>query len=66
MERVLWILYIAHKDSIKAMRTQFPRISLDAYRTNGTFTLANPEPRGTRSRVSPRARQTHRRPETPR
>jgi len=41
-ERMLGILYVAHKDGIEAMRTRFPRISLDAYRTNGAFTLSDP------------------------
>jgi hypothetical protein len=42
VERMFGILYVAHKDGIKAMRTRFPRISLNAYRTNGTFTLSDP------------------------
>ena len=41
-ERMLGILYVSHKDGIGAMRTRFPRISLDACRTNGAFTLSDP------------------------
>lgn len=40
-ERVLGILYVAHKDGVEAMRARFPRASLPAYRQDGTFHLAD-------------------------